>query len=171
MSDCHAANNQHPPMTESAALALLAAHTSFDDPASWGAHSLCVSRVAGTLAEALRAAGARVDPALARSGGLLHDIGRSITHAPEHCLEGYRLLLGRGEPVLACFCITHGFGGLTPREAASLGWPVGDYRSHTWEEKAVTIADGLTHFDRAVYLSERVASLLTRYDGRVDAVT
>lgn len=158
-------------MNEDVARTLLASYASLDDSASWGAHSVAVARTAGVIAEALRAAGMDVDPALARTGGLLHDIGRSVTHSPAHCLEGQRLLLARGEPVLARFCVAHGFGGVSAQEAALLGWPVADYRPRTWEEKAVTIADGLTHFDRTVYLAERAASVLERYRGRVDAAT
>jgi len=131
---------------------------------SWGAHSETVARTAGTLADALAAAGEAVNPALARAGGLLHDIGRSITHhGTGHCWEGYQLLRGMGQPVLAQFCLAHSYGGMTPEEAVRVGWPDADYRPRTWEEKVVTIADGLTHFARVVFLDERVASVLERY--------
>ena len=131
---------------------------------SWGAHSETVARTAGTLADALYAAGAPVNATLARAGGLLHDIGRSITHhGTGHCWEGYQLLRAMGQPTLARFCVTHSYGGMTPAEAVSVGWPAADYRPRTWEEKTVTVADGLTHFDRVVFLDERVASVMERY--------
>jgi hypothetical protein len=48
-------------------------------------------------------------------------------------------------------------------EATSVGWPAADYRPATWEEKVVTIADGLAHYDRVVYLADRCASVCERY--------
>lgn len=149
-------------LTVDEARAMLAARVPLGE--TWGAHSETVARVAGMVVDALRAAGERVDPALTRAGGLLHDIGRSITHdGTGHCWEGYQLLLAAGQPVLARFCVTHSYGGMTADEAAGVGWPAADYRPRTWEEKAVTVADGFVHFDRVVRLETRVASVLERY--------
>ncbi len=131
---------------------------------TWGAHSMTVARLAGRIADALLAAGAGVDPALARAGGLLHDIGRSATHdGIMHCWEGSRMLRARGQPLLARFCVVHSGGGMTAAEAATIGWPPADYRPRTWEEKAVTIADGLAHYDGVVCLADRTASVRERY--------
>jgi putative nucleotidyltransferase with HDIG domain len=78
-------------MTEADAQRLLASHVPLDD--TWGAHSVAVSQAAGRIAEALQAAGTTVDPALARTGGLLHDIGRSMTHhISDHAWVGYERL-------------------------------------------------------------------------------
>lgn len=148
--------------TEDEARAILWARVPQGD--SWGAHSETVMRTAGTLADALAAAGEPVDPALARAGALVHDLGRSITHhGTGHCWEGYQMLLRMEQPVLARFCVVHSSSGMTAAEAESVGWPPADYRPKTWEEKVVTIADALTHMDRVVYLEERVDSVLERY--------
>jgi uncharacterized protein len=136
-------------ISEEEARDLLARHVPLDE--TWGAHSMTVARLAGRIADALLAAGVDVDPALARTGGLLHDIGRGVTHdGIMHCWEGSRMLIAWGQPLLARFCVVHSGGGMTADEAVSVGWPPDDYRPRTWEEKAVTIADGLAHYDGTV---------------------
>jgi len=128
---------------------------------------MTVARLAGQIADALAAAGVDVDPALARTGGVLHDIGRSVTHdGIMHCWEGYRMLLAQGQPLLARFCVVHSSGGMDAEEAASVGWPATDYRPTAWEEKVVTIADGLTHYDAVICLADRAASVRERYRER-----
>jgi putative nucleotidyltransferase with HDIG domain len=130
---------------------------------TWGAHSVTVARLAGQIAEALVAASVPADPALARTGGLVHDIGRNVTHdGIMHCWEGYQMLLAQGQSVLARFCVVHSSGGMDAEEAASVGWPLADYRPATWEEKVVTVADGLAHYDRVVCLADRCASVHER---------
>lgn len=151
-------------LTEAAARALLARYVALDT--GWGAHSVAVARSAGSIAEALRDAGADVSPTTARVAGLLHDIGRSETHdSLGHLTAGHQLLTALGEPQLAQVCLCHGFSGLTPDEATLVGWPRADYRPRSWEERAVTIADALTHGDRTVFLTARLASVLERYRG------
>jgi len=155
-------------LSENDARNLLARYVPLDE--TWGAHSMTVARLAGQIAGALRTAGVAVDPALARTGGLVHDIGRAVTHdGIMHCWEGYQLLLARGQPLLARFCVVHSGGGMTAEEAASIGWPPNDYRPRTWEEKAVTIADGLAHYDGVICLADRCASVRERYRERSDA--
>jgi uncharacterized protein len=156
-------------LTEEEARDLLARHVPLDE--TWGAHSMTVARLAGQIADALAAAGVDVDPALARTGGLLHDLGRTATHdGIMHCWEGYQTLRARGQPLLARFCVVHCSGGMDAEESASVGWPHTDYRPQTWEEKAVTIADGLAHYDRVVFLADRCASVRERYRERSSAV-
>jgi len=155
-------------LSEKEARNLLAWYVPLDE--TWGAHSMTVARLAGQIADALVAAGVDVDPALARTGGLLHDIGRDVTHdGIMHCWEGYRTLLSLGQPLLAQFCVVHSSGGLNTDEAVSVGWPPADYRPQTWEEKAVTIADGLTHYDSVICLTDRCASVRERYRARSNA--
>jgi uncharacterized protein (TIGR00295 family) len=151
-------------LSETEAREVLARYIPLDE--TWGAHSVTVARLAGQIADAL-AAGVAVDPALARTGGLLHDIGRSVTHdGIMHCWEGYQMLRAQGQPLLARFCVVHSSGGMTAAEATSVGWPAEDYRPATWEEKAVTIADGLAHYDGVVCLADRTASVRARYRDR-----
>jgi uncharacterized protein (TIGR00295 family) len=155
-------------LTEDEARDLLARHVPLDE--TWGAHSVTVARLAGRIADALAAAGVDVDPVLARTGGLLHDLGRNVTHdGILHCWEGYQTLLARGQPLLARFCVVHSSGGMDAEEAASVGWPHTDYRPRTWEEKAVTIADGLAHYSDVVFLADRCASVRERYRERSSA--
>lgn len=157
-------------MTEDEARALLDAHVPLNR--TWGAHSVAVAQAAGRIAAALLAAGVAVDPTLARTGGLLHDIGRSVTHDINgHSWAGRELLLTMGEPALARFCTTHQLGGLTPEEAVAIGWPAADYRPQSWEEKAVTIADGLAAGGRIVLLADRAADVRARYRGTIDPAT
>ncbi|HEX5503716.1 MAG TPA: HDIG domain-containing protein [Thermomicrobiales bacterium] len=153
-------------LTEDEARGLLASYVDLDQ--TWGAHSVAVARAAGRIAAALVAAGAAADPALARTGGLLHDIGRGVTHDfAGHAWAGSRLLLAAGHPVLARFCTTHQCGGLAPAEAPIVGWPPADYRPRGWEEKAVTIADGLAYGGRIVRLADRCADVRERYRGTI----
>jgi len=155
-------------LSEAAARDLLARYIPLDE--TWGAHSVTVSRLAGQIADALNAAGVAVDPALARTGGLLHDIGRDVTHdGIMHCWEGYQMLIARGQPLLARFCVVHSSGGMDAEEAASVGWPAADFRPQSWEEKVVTIADGLAHYDGVVLLADRCASVRERYRARSNA--
>lgn len=157
-------------MTEAEAQQLLASHVPLDD--TWGAHSVAVSQAAGRIAEALQTQGETVDSVLARTGGLLHDIGRSVTHhISDHAWAGYERLLRDGEPVLARFCVAHQLGGLRPEEAVLIGWPSEDYRPRTWEEKAVTIADGLAKGGRIVLLADRCAEVRARYREAIDPTT
>lgn len=152
-------------LSEAQARELLARYVPLDE--TWGAHSVTVSRVAGIIADVLFAVGVTIDPVLARTGGLLHDIGRSVTHdGIMHCWEGYQMLLARGQPTLARFCVVHSSGGMDAEEAASVGWPATDYRPTAWEEKVVTIADGLTHYDDVICLADRAASVRERYRER-----
>ncbi len=155
-------------LSEKEARNLLARYVPLDE--TWGAHSVTVARLAGQIADALVAAGMDVDPVLARTGGLLHDIGRVFTHdGITHCWEGYQTLLALDQPLLARFCAVHSSGGMDADEAVSVGWPRTDYRPRTWEEKAVTIADGLAHFDSVICLADRCASVRERYRERSNA--
>jgi uncharacterized protein (TIGR00295 family) len=152
-------------LSETEARELLARYVPLNE--TWGAHSVTVARLAGQIATALVATGVPIDPALARTGGLLHDIGRNVTHdGIMHCWEGYQMLRTQGQPLLARFCVVHSSGGMNAEEATSVGWPPADYRPATWEEKVVTIADGLAHYDRVVYLTDRCASVCERYRDR-----
>lgn len=149
-------------LSEAEARELLARYIPLDE--TWGAHSVTVARLAGQIADALAAAGVEIDPALARTGGLVHDLGRDVTHdGIMHCWEGSRMLLARGQPLLARFCLVHSSGGMTAEEAATVGWPPADYRPETWEEKVVTVADSLAHYDGVVCLADRCASVRERY--------
>jgi uncharacterized protein len=155
-------------MTEEEARRLLASFVGLEE--TWGAHSVAVSSAAGTIADALRNAGVAVDPALARVGGLLHDIGRSVTHDfSGHAWAGYELLRNRGFPALARFCTCHQLAGMSPDEATIVGWQAADYRPRSWEEKAVTIADSLAAGDRLVLIADRCADVRERYRGTIPA--
>ncbi|MFN8514028.1 MAG: hypothetical protein U0841_15880 [Chloroflexia bacterium] len=92
-------------------------------------------------------------------------------HISDHAWAGYERLLRDGEPVLARFCVAHQLGGLRPEEAVLIGWPAEDYRPRTWEEKAVTIADGLAKGNQIVLLADRCAEVRVRYREAVDPTT
>jgi uncharacterized protein len=112
-------------------------------------------RIVCDLTERLHAtSGSAADIALARAGGLLHDIGvyrlydkdGRRDHAPyvRHGVLGHELLLEEGLPERICRFASHHTGvGLTRDDIArqALPLPPGDYVAETDEERLVMYAD------------------------------
>ncbi|MEW5937164.1 MAG: HDIG domain-containing metalloprotein [Candidatus Thermoplasmatota archaeon] len=102
-------------------------------------HSIAVETLALKIAERCGA-----DIALVSAGALLHDIGRSKTHAIDHGLAGAELARELGLPEhLSRIIERHVGAGLTASEAEALGLPKKDYLPQTLEEKIVAHADNL----------------------------
>ena len=81
---------------------------------------------------------------LVEVGALLHDIGRSKTHAIDHGVVGSKIAESEGLPESIVRIIRrHVGGGITAEEAEAFGWPKDVYMPETLEEKIVSYADKL----------------------------
>ncbi len=104
-----------------------------------------VEALALAIAEAINARRAgSVDTDLVTAGALLHDLGRSVTHAIQHAEVGVRMAEERGLDYRVVEIIRrHVGGGLQPEEALALDLPSWDGMPRTLEEKVVCHADTL----------------------------
>lgn len=79
----------------------------YDD---WIDHCLCVGRVAGLVAVALRESKVDIDVEKAITMGYLHDIGKLVGPYLGHPLRGYKYLREQGYDEEYCLiCATHSF--------------------------------------------------------------
>ena len=107
-------------------------------------HCIQVSMKAKELAERLQRSGHEVDVNLCTVGGLLHDLGRVITHSIHHAVEGAELIRRQGWPEeLALIAERHVGGGIPRAEAVVFELPDRDYIPMSLEEKVVCYADKL----------------------------
>jgi HD superfamily phosphodiesterase len=135
--------------------------------AAWTRHCEAVAAAAVRLGRALarRRGPGPEDLGLDRlwTLGLLHDIGRCVTHDPLlHGVEGYRLLTELGHPEEAHVCASHLLFGLRADEASHLGLPDRDFVPRTLAERIVPLVDFMMQHDRPVTLERRFASLRRR---------
>lgn len=108
-------------------------------------HCICVSEKALSMATRLRGR-IPVDMRLIEIGGLLHDIGRSMTHSIDHGVVGARILKEQGVCLpLQLICERHVCAGIPKRVAEKIGLPPRDYIPLTMEEKLVCHADNLSN--------------------------
>lgn len=130
----------------------------------WTLHCTAVAEAAGAIDAALRnQRGVRRGHAWTL--GLLHDIGRCVTHHPlGHGVEGYRLLMALGHPEEAHVCAAHLLFGLQASEAVTFGLPARPFVPQSAAERIATLADALIEGDRPTTLEERVASLRRRHE-------
>ncbi len=118
-------------------------------------HMEDVARIAVKMAELCDA-----DVDLVRTASMLHDIGRSVTHGPEHGYEGGVILKGLCFPESIISIVErHVGGGLTAKGAKELGLPERDLIPTTMEEKIVCIADKLIEDNRRSTIDEEVEKL------------
>jgi uncharacterized protein len=97
---------------------------------------------------------------LVEQGAMLHDIGRSVTHAIDHAQRGADLLRAQGFPEeVARIVECHTGAGLTADECTVLGLAPRDCIPTTTEEKIVTHADNLIAGTRRVSIEESLASV------------
>jgi uncharacterized protein len=105
-------------------------------------HCLAVTELALEIACELKAKGFAIDLQLVESGALLHDLGRSKTHAVDHSVVGAQMAKSIGLPGSVVNIIKRHVGaGITDEEAQLLGWPKDNYVPQTLEEKIVCYAD------------------------------
>ncbi len=121
-------------------------------PANVVKHCVEVSTLAVETAETLKKKGYSIDAHLVEIGALMHDLGRSKTHGVNHVVEGANIAESIGMPKPVVNIIRrHMGGGITPKEAETLGWPRSDgYVPLTLEEKVVSYADKLIDGGRRV---------------------
>ena len=105
-------------------------------------HIELVTKKALEIGKRLREKGIDVNLELLRTGGYLHDIGRSVTHGVGHAVESGKILkrLGFSEPVIR-LVERHVGAGITAEEAKKLGLPERNYVPETIEEKILSYAD------------------------------
>ena len=127
-------------------------------------HSIAVCEKSLEIARIIKSRGHRINLAILKAGALLHDIGRIKTHSLLHGVVGGQILrrLGIGEEVVR-IVETHVLGGISPKEGKNLGFPEGDFRPKTVEEKVCCYADKLTKGSRYVTLEERFAYWVGKY--------
>jgi len=125
-------------------------------------HSINVANKAVEIANKINKR--KVRKRLVEMGGLLHDIGRSVTHGFEHALIGGRILRERGLPEdLARICETHLLGGLDKEDAKKIGLPARDFLPKTLEEKIVCLADKHMTGNHEVSIDERFEKWFNKY--------
>lgn len=130
------------------------------------AHCKAVTILAVQIAKACKKKGLNVDIKLVKIGALLHDIGRSRTHAVDHVIRGAEIARSFSLPESVVSIIErHAGGGITRDEAKKLGWPIKNYVPNTLEEKIVTYADKLIEGQRRVPV-ERTIGKLSRELGK-----
>ena len=122
------------------------------------AHCIAVSVVAARIARRLGAA-----TSLVQAGALLHDIGRSRSHAIDHAVVGAEIASELGLPEAVVRVVERHIGaGITKEQARLLGLPERDFVPETLEEKIVAHADNLVAGNERVSVREAVASLTRR---------
>ncbi|KAF5060042.1 Ribonuclease Y [anaerobic digester metagenome] len=97
------------------------------------------------------------DRSLLETGGMLHDIGRSVTHGIGHAQVGARICrsLGLSEPV-ARIVERHTGAGLTADDCVLLGLEPIDCVPVTPEERLVAYADKRLKGDRVVSMEREI---------------
>lgn len=108
-------------------------------------HCEAVSKKAAAIArKAKKSYG--IDLALVEIGGLLHDIGRAVTHRIDHGIVGAQLLQEEGiNGNLQKICERHVCAGIPKAVAEEIGLPPRDFVPVTTEEKIVCHADNMTN--------------------------
>ena len=107
-------------------------------------HCKAVAELAVETANILKEKGFQINSELVKIGALLHDIGRSKTHAVNHVVVGAEIAESAGLPdSIVSIIKRHVGGGITIAEAEKLGWPKDVYMPITLEEKVVSYADKL----------------------------
>ena len=139
---------------ESGSLALHAKYASAERIVQ---HCRTVARASTILSDAFLARGRAVDSRAILAGALLHDIGRSRTHEVGHGYVGAEMLEKEGvDAVVVEIVRRHVGAGISPEEAASLGFPEGDYIPRTIEQMVVCFSDKLVSGDSVRPLEEEV---------------
>ena len=122
------------------------------------AHCKAVSELALKIADKSKEP---VDKSLVEAGGLLHDIGRSVTHGITHAVEGVKIAKKLGLPTELVNIIERHIGaGLTEEDAVRLGLPKKSYLPSTLEEKTIAHADNLLSGAKRIPVSQTISKLV-----------
>jgi uncharacterized protein len=123
-------------------------------------HCEAVAKLAVEIASKLEEKGLKLDLKLVEAGALLHDIGRSKSHAVDHGVEGAKIAEQEGLPKeLVKVIRRHVGGGITAQEADALGWPKDVYAPVSLEEKVVSYADKLIDKSKRVPIDLEIERL------------
>lgn len=116
------------------------------------------------------AAGIECDRNLVEVGSLLHDIGRSKSHAIDHAVIGAEILRKEGvDQDVIDIVERHVGAGLTAEDALKLGLPPKDYVPKTIEEKIVCHADNLIGSTERVSIKDTISMARQKwFDNSVD---
>jgi uncharacterized protein (TIGR00295 family) len=115
-------------------------------------HSLAVTDLAVRIAKRCGA-----DVELVEVGALLHDLGRSKSHAIDHAVRGAELASKKKLPAAVIKIIERHIGaGISRSEAKALGLPEKDYAPKSLEEKIVSQADNLIAGTKRTTVKEAV---------------
>ncbi len=128
--------------------------------------------MARTLADAVAAAGAPIEPADVEAMALVHDIGRSVEHSYLHGWQGFVLMRDLGHAATGRGCITHWLKGRSEAELLESRIP-NDFleevlcclqpREWTLADSIISVADSSVAGVEIVPLEERHADLARRY--------
>ena len=120
-------------------------------------HCQACATISRLLCEKAASQGNLVNMDAAVAGALLHDIGRNKTQTVSHGYVGAGILEKEGvDSVVVEIVRRHVGAGISPEEAAALGFPPGDYIPRTLDQKIVGFADKLLDGDRARPFEEEV---------------
>ena len=130
-----------------------------------------VAKLALEIASKLEKKGIKVDLKLVEAGALLHDIGRSKSHAVDHGVVGAKIAELEGLPEEVVRVIKrHVGGGITAQEAERFGWPKGVYEPVTLEEKIVSYADKLIDKSKRVPIDLEIERLQVEHRDAAERV-
>jgi uncharacterized protein len=134
-------------------------------------HCQEVAKLALEIASKLEKKGMKVDLKLVETGALLHDIGRSKSHAVDHGVVGAKIAESEGAPESVVRIIKrHVGGGITSQEAEKFGWPKDVYEPVTLEEKIVSYADKLIDQSRRVPIDLEIERLQVEHKDAAERV-
>ena len=130
-----------------------------------------VAKLALEIASKLEKKGIKVDLKLVEAGALLHDIGRSKSHAVDHGVVGAKIAELEGLPEEVVRIIKrHVGGGITAQEAEKFGWPKDVYEPVTLEEKIVSYADKLIDNSKRVPIDLEIERLQVEHRDAAERV-
>lgn len=135
----------------------MALHRKYGSSERIVSHCRAVTRVSETLTDAFATKGIPIDRHAVVAGALLHDIGRNRTNNVDHGYIGAKILQDEGVDTIVVEIVKRHVGaGISNEEAASLGFPEGDYIPRTLEEKVVCFSDKMIASDQVRPFGEEV---------------
>jgi uncharacterized protein len=134
-------------------------------------HCEAVAKLSLEIACKLEKKGIKINLKLVESGALLHDIGRTKSHAVDHGVVGAKIAESEGFPEeLVKVIKRHVGGGITAQEAEKFGWPKDTYEPVTLEEKIVSYADKLIDGSKRVPIDLEIERLKVEHKDAAERV-
>ncbi len=139
------------------------------NPGPWMGHSQTVANTAKTIADHSGMDGER-----AYVIGLLHDVGRyQGVSAMKHILDGYDLLVSKGDDMAAQICITHSFpvknfdtyigkNDCTPEESARIA-TILETATYTEYDRLIQLCDALALPTGICLMEKRLVDVVRRH--------